>query len=647
MKRPRLDLAVFQHPAFPAGAIAVAVVLVTLGLRATGALQGLELDAYDHFTRQVWRGPPLDPRVALVVVTEEDIQHRGEWPLSDATLAQVLEALAAAQARAVALDIYRDLPVPPGHEELDAVFRRSPQLAVPSLYPDAGERGVAAPPALAGTEQVGFNNMVPDPDGISRRALLFMESQDGVGIALPLRAALFYLGDEGGLGADPERSDLPKLGATTLEPISPDFGGYHGVDTGGFQIPLDFRRAPRAYATATLEEVLSPDGPPAVLRDRLVFVGVAAQSVRDPFHLPIEREGGSERPGVELHADIASYLLRLAKGEQVPLRASSGLADVGLVALAALAGASAGLWTRSARTLLALSALFGAALWLLGRQALAAGVWVAVLPPAVSWTASLGAISTYLSRREHRERAQLMQLFSRHVTPQLAEEFWRHRDEFLDGRRPRSQRMTVTTMFIDMKGYTTMSEKRDPTELMEWIDEFLGQMAQIVHDHGGVVEDFFGDGMMSLFGVPRPRQHPDEIEQDARNAVVAALEMRAMVRRLNQGWRQRDLPSVGARVGISTGPVVAGSLGSATRIKYSVVGDAVVTAQRLESLDDSRHAFAEDPCRILINEATHRCLDSTFVVEEQGEFLLKGKQMPIAVYRVLGRESAERSGGEA
>jgi adenylate cyclase len=650
MKLRLPDLAIFQHPAFPAGAIAVAVVLVTLGLRATGALQGLELDAYDHFTRQVWHGPPLDPRVALVVVTEEDIQRRGEWPLSDATLAQVLEALAAVQARAVALDIYRDIPVPPGTERLDAVFRDSPRLAVPTLYPDAGERGVAPPGAFTEPElsqQVGFNNMVPDPDGISRRAVLFWPDRGETGIALPLLAAVLYLGDEASYGPDPERPELPRLGVTTFEPLEPDFGGYRGIDTGAFQVPLDFRSAPRAYATATLDEVLSPDGAPAVLRDRLVFIGVAAQSVRDPFHLPIEREGGSERPGVELHADIASYLLRLAKGEQTLLRASSGLVDVGLVALAALAGASAGLWTRSARTLLAMTALVGAALWLLGRQALAAGVWVAVVPPAVSWTASVAAISTYLSRREHRERGQLMQLFSRHVTPQLAEEFWLHRDEFLDGRRPRSQRMTVTTMFIDMKGYTTMSEKRDPTELMEWIDEFLGQMAQIVHDHGGVVEDFFGDGMMSLFGVPRPRQHPDEIEQDARNAVVAALEMRAMVRRLNEGWRQRDLPSVGARVGISTGLVVAGSLGSATRIKYSVVGDAVVTAQRLESLDDSRHAFDQDPCRILINEATHRCLDESFVVEEQGEFLLKGKQTPIAVYRVLGRESAERSGGEA
>ncbi|HXK21774.1 MAG TPA: adenylate/guanylate cyclase domain-containing protein [Myxococcota bacterium] len=629
--------AFLRHPAFPAAAIAAAVVIATLGLRASGALQGLELDAYDHFTRQVWNGPAEDPRVALVVVTEEDIQRRGEWPLSDRTLAKVFEALAAVQARAVALDIYRDLPVPPGSQELEAVLRSSPQLAAMSLYPTGGQPGIAPPPALVGTDRVGFNNTVQDPDGISRRALLFMPGQDGVGTSLSLLSALIYLGSEATLGADPERPDLPRLGVTTLEPLPPDFGGYRGVDTGGFQIPLDYRRAARAYPTATLGEVLSPGGAPALLRDRLVFVGVAAKSVRDPFRLPIERDGVSERPGVELHADIASYLLRLAKGEQTPLRASSPLADAGLVALAAIAGAAAVLWTRSARTLLALSALVGGGLWLLGREALAAGVWVAVVPPAISWTASVGSISTWLSRREQRERAQLMQLFSRHVTPALAEEFWRNRDEFLDGGRPRSQRMTVTTMFIDMKGYTTMSEKRDPSELMAWIDEFLGHMAQIVHDHGGVVEDFFGDGMMSLFGVPTPRRQPDEIEQDARNAVAAALEMRAAVRRLNESWQKRDLPAAGARVGISTGEVVAGSLGSATRIKYSVVGDAVVTAQRLEGLDDSRHAFDQDPCRILINEATHRCLDSSFTVEEQGEFMLKGKQTPVTVYRVLGR----------
>ena len=208
--------------------------------------------------------------------------------------------------------------------------------------------------------------------------------------------------------------------------------------------------------------------------------------------------------------------------------------------------------------------------------------------------------------------------------------------------------MMVTTLFIDMKGYTTMAEKRDPTELMEWINEFLAEMAQIVHRRGGVVEDFFGDGLMALFGVPRPRQRPEEIERDARNAVAAGLEMREVVTRLNEGWRQRELPSAGARIGISTGVVVAGSVGSTTRLKYSVVGDAVVTAQRLESLDDSAHAFGSDPCRILINEGTRRCLDSEFRVQEQGEFLLKGKQTPIAVYRVLGRAPSHAStpGGE-
>lgn len=650
MKTHLPDDNLLRHPALPAAAIALVVALATQGLRATGALQTFELAAYDHLVRRVWRGPELDPRVVLVEVTEDDIQHRGEWPLSDATLARVIETLSAAQARAIALDIYRDLPVPPGSEALDAVFRRTPQLAVPSLYPNPGEKGVAPPAALAGTQQVGFNNMVPDPDGITRRALLFMDGEEGVGMALPLLAALLYLGADGiYLSADPERPELPRLGSTTLEALLPDFGGYSAIDAGGFQTLLDFRAAPRGYEIVTLDQLLAPDGPPALLRDRLVFIGVAAQSVRDPFQIPIPRSDGLERPGVELHADVAGHLLRLALGEQAPLRALSGSQEAALVGLAALIGAAAALWTRSARALLLLTALFVAGLWLLGRQALDAGTWVAVVPPAVAWTGTVGAISTYLSRREHRERAQLMQLFSRHVTPQLAEEFWRHRDEFLDGGRPRSQRMTVTTLFIDMKGYTSMAEKRDPNELMEWIDEFLGRMSQIVHERGGVVEDYFGDGMMSLFGVPRPRLRAEEVERDARSAVEAALDMSEVVTRLNASWRERDLPSVGARVGISTGEVVAGSLGSATRLKYSVVGDAVVTAQRLESLDDSNHEFTRDPCRILINEATRRCLGPEFRVEELGEFLLKGKQTPIAVYRVLGREQARpsSSGGEA
>jgi adenylate cyclase len=228
-----------------------------------------------------------------------------------------------------------------------------------------------------------------------------------------------------------------------------------------------------------------------------------------------------------------------------------------------------------------------------------------------------------------------MQLFSRHVTKQVAENVWQHRDEFLEGGRPRPVRLTATILFIDIKGYTGNAEKMDPAELMEWIDGFLGAMAQEVLDRGGLVEDYFGDGMMACYGIPIPQTDADGVRNDANNAVVSALGMEQALRRLNAEWRAEGRPAVGIRVGICTG----GSMGSANRLKYGVVGDAVVTAQRLESLglDRVEHDFDEQPARVLISEETNTHLDSTFHTERVGEFVIKGKNEPVTVYRVLGR----------
>jgi adenylate cyclase len=122
--------------------------------------------------------------------------------------------------------------------------------------------------------------------------------------------------------------------------------------------------------------------------------------------------------------------------------------------------------------------------------------------------------------------------------------------------------------------------------------------------------------------------------------------MREALESLNAGYRERKLPNVAARIGIHTGPVVAGSVGSAERLKYTVVGDVVITAQRLESTDRVAHDFEHTPCRILISEATRRHLDGGFRCEPQGVVPLKGKQEEVAVYSVLGIDAAA-SGSES
>jgi class 3 adenylate cyclase len=246
--------------------------------------------------------------------------------------------------------------------------------------------------------------------------------------------------------------------------------------------------------------------------------------------------------------------------------------------------------------------------------------------------------------REKAQREVLMKLFSKHVSPEVAEVLWQQREQFLDGGRPRSQKLLITAMFTDLQGFSTISEKQSPEVLMGWLNSYLEMMTTTVMEHGGVVDDFFGDGIKINFGVPIPRETEAEIRQDAINAVNCALAMEQRMIEMNTKAAAQGQQPLRMRIGINTGPVVAGSLGSADRMKYTTLGDTVNTAARLESFSkevDLSH-LAASPCRILIGDTTLRYLDDRFQTERVGELELKGKAKKVEAYCVLGLRTGAR-----
>ncbi|MBW2418054.1 MAG: CHASE2 domain-containing protein, partial [Deltaproteobacteria bacterium] len=428
------------HPAFAACAIALGVALSVLGARQLGWLERLELTTFDHYVGLL-PSSTEEPRVAIVEVSEADIQKLGTYPIPDGALARVIETLLDSGARAIGIDIYRDIPVPPGSAQLDAVFTTQPRVIVVSKFADQGASGVGPPSVLEGSEQVGFNNMVIDHDGSVRRGLLYMDDgHDGFGTSLAFQLALLYLGDEGIYPeADPDDPAILRLGESRFPPLPTHFGGYVGVDNGGYQFALDYRGAPSTFAQAGFGELLAGEAAPETFRDRIVLIGVAAESLTDRFHIPFRAgdHAGLGIPGAELHGRIADQIIRVARGETAPLRSPSGWLNALLVIASAALGAGLILWMRTGWGLILLGIAGLSAFWTTGWLALQGGWWTPVLPPALAWTATLSAVAIYSRVREHAERNELMHLFSRHVTKQVAENVWRHRDEFLEGGRPR------------------------------------------------------------------------------------------------------------------------------------------------------------------------------------------------------------------
>jgi adenylate cyclase len=277
-------------------------------------------------------------------------------------------------------------------------------------------------------------------------------------------------------------------------------------------------------------------------------------------------------------------------------------------------------------------------------RSFAAGWWIPLMYPAAAFLPAAALVTSYISFQEHRNRSQLMKLFANQVSPEIAEELWEQREAFLAGNRPRSQKLTATVLFTDLKGFSTTSEGLEPAALVDWLNEYMEVMASAVMAHDGVVEKYIGDSIMAVFGVPVPRTAPEQIARDATNAVRCALAMRKEMEDLNLAWVQRGLPACSTRIGIHTGSVVAGSLGSLDRQEYTVIGDNVNTASRLESFGkDSEDPYLrdDDKCRILISGPTQALLDGAFKLHEVGTMSLKGKAEKVMIYAVLGESKPE------
>lgn len=631
-----------DNPALASVFIGLIVSAAVIVLVKTQVMVSMELFAYDYFVRMERSGQPED-RVVLIGVTEDDIQRQGRWPLSDGTIADLFDRLEKAGARVIGIDIYRDLAVPPGHDRLQDAFGKYGNIIAVHKFGGDGARGVGPPPALEGTERVGFNDVIIDRDGTVRRSLLFLDDGQSVYFSFPLRLALAYLAEDGVYPRpDETRPEWLKLGGVTIKPLEGSAGGYVGADTRGYQTLLDFDSGD--FSRYTLTEALEGAIPPGKLKNKIVIIGVTAESVNDFFHAPYEKGGGAGGAvfGVELHAHAVSQFLRAAlEGEEL----TSSLRDeieLGLIILCGLAGGLLGRFARSPWRFAMFLAAGVALLFLAGLAAFFNGVWTPMVAPATSWPASAAIVTAYVSSREKSQRALLMRLFSSFVSKDVAEDLWRHREHFLDSGRPKPQRLTATALFTDLKGFTTVSEKSEPKELMDWLNEYMEAMAALVADNGGIVNKYIGDAIMAVFGVPIPRESQAQMERDAVNAVKCAVAMRRELERLNKRWRAQGRPVAKMRVGIYTGPLVAGSVGGAERLEYTVIGDTVNTASRLESFD--KDLAADSDCRILIGEATRNLIGNMFKVEKVGEVSLKGKKEKVTVYLVPDGQGKRENG---
>jgi len=626
----------------------LAVVVTVLGLREFGAFQAIELAAYDRLLQRLDRPLSISDRIALIEISEKDIQELGHWPPSDLEVAILIESILAAGASSVGLDIYRDLAVPPGEQRLEELLEQESRIVLVFKHGDPAAGGIPGHAALAGTGRLGFNDLLLDPDGRVRRGLLFLDRDDGgTDYSFPLQLALQELARDGiHPQPDPVREEWLRLGNTSIPFVEANDGGYVDVDDQGYQIIHDFMQSSGDFESIPFRTALKGELQQGSLLDRIVLVGGSADSLND-FALAAEGVTHGdviERgvTGVWLHALLLDQLLRFGEGESRPLRFVSNLAEILEILVAAVLGcmlaASVGRLRSFATFGLAIGVGTGLILLgLSGYAALSMGIWLPVVAPGTAWLGTSAAYTAWISSRERAQRAELMQIFSQVQSPRVADELWRRRNEYLVDGRLEPKTATVTVLFLDMKGYTTNAEKMSPEQLLSWINDFMAPMARLVEEHGGYPDDYFGDGIKADFGVPVLSETEEAIAATAQDAIRCAAAMVVELARINTRYAAANLPTVALRIGIHTGPVVVGLLGSRNKGKYTVVGDAVVTAQRLESTDQVVHDFEQQPCRVLLSERTYSLVvgrSKCGRFEAMGEVRLKGKRALVGVYRM-------------
>lgn len=220
------------------------------------------------------------------------------------------------------------------------------------------------------------------------------------------------------------------------------------------------------------------------------------------------------------------------------------------------------------------------------------------------------------------ERDRLRETFGRYVTRQVA-------DHLMKGNVNLGGEMVpVTILFSDIRSFTSISETMDPRALLDFLNEYLSGMVESVMQHHGVVDKFIGDAIMAVFGAPVPE--PD----DPLNAIKAALEMRSRLDKINVEFKRRGLPELRTGIGLHSGRVVAGNIGHSQRMEYTVIGDAVNLASRLEGMTK------ELQCDVVISEDLYVQVQDRVVVEPLHHIKVKGRDQEVMVYRLMGLKAA-------
>ncbi len=653
-----------------AAALGLAASLLVVGIELTRALEPLEAVVTDLLMRL--RGPrPADQRVAIVAIDPESVEALGRWPWPRTCMAALIDRLAAAGATTVALDIVNSEPTrsPPGVDlsgedaALAAAIERAGGVvlgyflrsrvtggapAAPPPPPAGAASACYSPPAAGGDPDLSpwsFQVVLGGPfpvtsrpeaepnldlfeaaaaaqgffshereEGVQRRYELVNAHRGRYYPALALAAVAAYLGEP--LSLRPYQGGLPEVRIGD-RPVRAD---EHG------KLWIDYLGGEGSFATHPAADVIAGRVPAEALAGKLIFVGASETGIGDFTATPF----GAAVPGVEVHATVADNLLngRYLRDTAV----QRGLSLLALLAIGPLAALLVSASERRRRYLAGSAAAIAVVLvWpAVCYAAFAAAGWhLRLVPPVLAGAMALVAALRYQVGTVEKRARWIRRAFQRYVSEAVVEEMLRDPDrELALGGEERE----MTVLFSDIRGFTTLAEGRPPDVVVRLLNEFFTPMTRLVLAEGGTLDKYMGDALMAFFGAPvRQADHP-------RRACAAALAMRAELVRLNQRWRAEGRlgadQRVGIGIGLASGLMAVGNMGSDQVFDYTVIGDNVNLGSRVEGLNKLYGT------EILVTGPTAAAAGAGFLFREIDRVRVKGKTEAVALFELLAAAPA-------
>ena len=581
---------VFNAHAVGYVAVALAGSLILIGLSFWGVFGGMERVLEDRITTG---SRPIDPSIVIIGIDDASLERIGRWPWPRSVFGQLVDRLGASHPAAVGIDVSFSESSTVAD---DAAFARALHRATyPIVYPIEGVLSradahgafsyvsiLSSPRSdfITPTTVLGSVNTITDPDGVVRSFLPSVAMPDS---AAPVDAFAIALLKAAGLW----RINYVPTSVTRIVYAGP----------------------PHTIRSIPAWRILS--GEATIPTNAVVLIGSTASDLHDTVVAPTG--GGLAMPGVEVHATIANMFLEGYHLADAPGWAVAGwIFFFGGLAVALVAR------VRRARQVVGWLAAEGI-IATVGIVAVAqVGIVIPVIYGELAWAfPALGAFVYRYSIGE-KERAAIRSLFSRYVSKEVLAEILKNPGAIALGGEERE----ITVLFSDIRGFTTLSESLPPKEIARILNDYFSVMTEEVIAHGGVLDKYIGDAIMAFWGAPV------EDSRQAQNAIGAALAMQRRLKELNVIFAQRGDPEVRIGIGIYTGPAMAGNLGSPRRLNYTVIGDTVNVASRLEGLTK------QYPASIIVGERTKEYAGEGYSFSELGTVAVKGKKEGVKIFGV-------------